>query len=179
VESFSTNRIAQIFKIDRAVATRAIAEQNVPPAPGSKPDRPLYSIADFAIGLEAYRRGNQSPNNDGAAAENGADAVGLTAARIRITIANAESKERDNLIAAGKLIPIESLTAGMNIPIQIMNEWALTLAGRITPKVIDYCPGARQNEIHGVIEKEVHAAMRDYNKTMADTAAELGADISA
>jgi hypothetical protein len=103
-KTHSTNNLAAEFDIDRVTAVRALK--------GVEPDetvsgRSTYSIATFARALELHRLANAS-NNDGAT-DGTSDTSSLMQARVRITLANAEARKRDNLIAAAKLCRIEDI----------------------------------------------------------------------
>jgi hypothetical protein len=153
-KTHSTNYLAIEFGIDRATATRVLKD--------IEPDemtngRPTYSISTFARALEEHHLANAS-NNDGANDGGPSDTSSLMAARVRITLANAEAKERENLIAAGKLCDVEAIGDEFERVLRVHRETLLAIPGKITDRLSPHSASDR-GAIMQTIQREIYDCM--------------------
>jgi hypothetical protein len=158
-KTYSNNYLAAEFGIDRATGVRALADV--------EPDeitngRPTYSIATFARALEAHRLVNAS-NNDSASD----CASSLIAARVRITLANAEAKERENLIASGKLCNVEDIGSEFERVLRVHREHLIAMPGKIADRLAPHS-ALDQGEIVETVRREVYDFMDEMRKSLTD-----------
>ena len=131
MKTYSTNYLANEFQIDRAHAVRAL--RGVSPDAEETKDRPTYSIATFHKALELHRLANSSNANDGG--DDGDSATsGLTQARVRVTLANAETKERANLVASGLLVSKDEVARVFQNMTSIIRETLLSMPGKLADR---------------------------------------------
>ena len=128
MKTYSTNYLAESFEVDRASATRAL--RDVAPDLELTTGRPTYKIATFHRALEAHHLKNAS-NNDGAA-DGASDTSTLTQARVRIALANAEAKERENKIASGEFVNGQEIIDLLDPVFATMREISLSLPGKVS-----------------------------------------------
>jgi hypothetical protein len=149
MKTYSTNYLAEAFEVDRASATRAL--RDVAPDQEQTVGRPTFKISSFAKALEAHHLKNAS-NNDGS--DGASDTSSLTAARVRIALANAEQKERTNAIAAGGYCDIAAAVYTFGQTMAVMREIILTLPGKVADGLTALCSEDR-TKIYETIYREV------------------------
>jgi hypothetical protein len=137
LKTFSSNYLATEFEIDRATAVRVL--KGIEPDQELTPGRPTYKTATFATALEIHRARNASNAYDGGDGSAESDTASLTAARVRIALANAESKERQNKIVAGQFLDAFAIADMLGPVIATMREVALSLPGKISDALASYC----------------------------------------
>jgi hypothetical protein len=152
LKTYSTNFLAEAFEVDRASATRAL--RDIAPDQESTKDRPTYKIATFARALEAHHLKNASNNDGGSGGDSASETSSLTAARVRIALANAEAKERANSIAAGGYCDIEAAVYTFGQTMAVMREIILTLPGKVADGLTALCSEDR-TKIYETIYREV------------------------
>jgi hypothetical protein len=152
MKTYSTNFLAEAFEVDRASATRAL--RDVEPDQETTKDRPTFKIATFARALEAHHLRNASNNDGGSGGDGASDTSSLTAARVRIALANAESKERANSIAAGGYCDIEAAVDTFARTMVVMRELILSMPGKVADGLTAFCSEDR-TKIYETIYREV------------------------
>ena len=129
-ETFSPNNLAIKFNVDRATAVR-ILKDVVPDLEKTK-NRPTFTIATFSDALQIHRAKNASNANDDGAIS---DTASLTAARVRIALANAIAKERHNQIQDGLYTLNEIAVSAFDRMISTQREVILCIAGKTADRV--------------------------------------------
>jgi hypothetical protein len=152
MKTYSTNFLAEAFEVDRASATRAL--RDVAPDQEQTAGRPTYKIATFAKALEAHHLKNASNNDGGHGGDGASETSSLTAARVRIALANAESKERANAVAAGGYCDIAAAVYTFGQTMAVMREIILTLPGKVSDGLTALCSEDR-TKIYETIYREV------------------------
>ena len=133
-KTYSLNYLANEFAIDRQTAVRAT--RDLKPTEEKTKGRPTFSIAAFARALESHRAVNAS-NNDFSL--DAGDTSPLLEARIRITIANAIARERENAVEAGKLVSIADMIEGYTASLAVFHQ-ILTAGVRIANDLMPHTP---------------------------------------
>jgi hypothetical protein len=156
MKTYSTNYLAEAFEVDRASATRAL--RDVTPDQETTKDRPTYKIATFHRALQAHQTKNAS-NNDGGSGDGGAsDTSSLTAARVRIALANAESKERTNAVARGDYCDVPTALDLFAMSMSVMREIMLSMPGKLADSLTAYC-AEDHIKIFEIMHREVVEAL--------------------
>jgi hypothetical protein len=132
-ETYSPHNLSLKFDLDRATALRVLKDV-LPDAERTK-GRPTYTIATFARALEAHRLKNASNANDGPIADGISDTASLTAARVRIALANAIAKERHNQIQDGLYTLNEIAVSAFDRMISTQREVILCIAGKTADRI--------------------------------------------
>jgi hypothetical protein len=134
MKTYSINWLAESFEIDRGSATRAL--RDVAPDQEQTAGRPTFKISTFAKALEAHHLKNASNNDRGA--DGASDSASLTQARVRIALANAESKERANRIESGEYVPAKMIIDMLGPVFMTMREISLSLPGKVSDALASY-----------------------------------------
>ena len=161
MKTYSTNYLAEAFEVDRATATRAL--RDITPDQEQTRGRPTFKIASFARALELHHLKSESSNASAGSVESGA--ASLTAARVRITIANATAKERENEVAAGKLCHVDAVANEFWSLIMVFREKLLSMPGKIADSLTPYTPADR-----AAIMEKVKRETYDYMLAVQDGA---------
>jgi hypothetical protein len=170
MKTYSINFLAEAFEVDRATATRCL--RDVPPDQEQTIGRGTFKIASFARALELHHLKNASANN--ASASDSGGAASLTAARVRITLANAEARERENEVAAGKLCHVADVAGQFGLLISVFHEKLLSVPGKIADSLTPYTPVDR-----GKIMEKVKSEIFDYMRAVQDGAKEVTSGLDA
>lgn len=148
--TFSQNNLAIQAGIDRATCKRIL--MGVEPDREATPGRPEYLLKTFLAAAVEHRLANSS-NND-SALDGGAESSPLMQARVRITLANAAAKERENMVADGALVPKEASVKLVAGAFSIVREIILALPGKTSDKLTAHCSEDRA-AIFTIIHNEV------------------------
>jgi hypothetical protein len=152
VKTYSLNALTEMFEIDRAVSVRCT--RDVAPDELVR-DRPAFKISTFAKSLEAHHLKNAS-NNDGG--DGASETSSLTAARVRIALANAESKERVNALARGKYCDVATAMDLFELSMSVMREIMLSMPGKLADSLTAYC-AEDHIKIFEIMHREVVEAL--------------------
>jgi hypothetical protein len=166
MKTYSTNYLAEAFEVDRASATRAL--RDVEPDQEQTVGRATYKISTFAKALEAHHLKNAS-NNDGGG-DGASDTSSLTAARVRIALANAESKERVNALARGDFCDVPTALDLFGMSLTVMREILLSVPGKLSDALTAYCKEDRI-QIFEVLHREMIEALTALSSPASYTAA--------
>lgn len=170
MKTYSLNALSEMFEIDRAVSVRCTRETAFDEE--STKGRPTYKIATFARALELHHLKNASANN--ASANDGGGVASLTAARVRITLANAEARERENEVAAGKVCHIADVADQFGLLISVFHEKLVSLPGKIADSLTPYSPVDRAK-----IMEKVKLEVYDYMRAVQDGVKEVTTGLNA
>ena len=96
-------------------------------------------------------------NNDSSI--QGDDASSLLAARVRITNASAEAKERANLLASGELCCIADVTQGVQALLEVLKENLFAIPARVAEQIAGHSSDDSR-EIYRIVEQAIYAQMR-------------------
>jgi hypothetical protein len=154
MKKYSENFLSTAFEVDRGVANRCL--RDVTPDETVR-GRASYKIATFYRALLAHQTRNQSPNNDGAG-EGVSDTGSLTAARVRIALANAESKERVNTVARGEFCDVPTAMDLFGLSMSVMRETMLSMPGKLADTLSAYC-AEDHIKIFEIMHREVVEAL--------------------
>jgi hypothetical protein len=155
--TYSENYLASAFEIDRQTANRCL--RDVAADLEQTKGRPTYKISTFARALEQHHLRNASNNNDGAAgSEAGSDKGSLTAARIRVTNANALAKEHANEILLGKYTDNETALHCFMLAISTMREIMLSMPGKLADRLATHSDKDRSS-IFEILRVEIYDAL--------------------
>lgn len=171
LKTFSTNYLAIEFGVDRATATRML--QTVEPD-GTERDQPRYTTATFARALELHHAAANAANNNSAPGGSESATAALTMARVRITNATAEAKERANLLAAGLLTPIADVADAMGGAIEVLRENLFAVPARVTEQIKAHTPDDSR-AIYKIVELSIYDQMREVTKAATEFMAGLAA----
>ena len=149
-KTFSQNNLAIQAGIDRATCKRIL--MGVEPDHEITPGRPEYLLKTFLAAAVEHRLSNSS-NND-TSLDGGSDSSPLMQARVRITLANAAAKERDNMIADGALVPKAASVQLVAGAFSIVREIILALPGKTSDRLTAHCSEDRA-AIFKIIHNEV------------------------
>jgi hypothetical protein len=158
MKTYSLNYLSEAFEIDRSVGIRCT--RDVVADLEQTKGRPTFKIATFARALEAYHLKNASNNDSSIGSEAGSsDASSLLAARVRITNASAEAKERANLLASGKVCLIEEVANAVGGVIEVLKENLFAVPARVAERISAHTPEDRI-AIFKIVESAVYENMR-------------------
>jgi phage terminase Nu1 subunit (DNA packaging protein) len=150
-KTYSPHYLSIEFGLDRATALRIL--KDVAPDEAAK-GRGTYTTATFARALEAHHLNNASNNNDGNGDGTESATAGLTAARLRVTLANAEAKERTNALARGALVDAAGIVESIAPVFATIREVNLGMAGKIADALTPFTPKDR-TAIFDIVHREV------------------------
>jgi hypothetical protein len=156
MKTYSTNYLAEAFEVDRASATRAL--RDVEPDQETTKERPTYKIATFHRALQAHQTKNASNNDGGSGGDSASDTSSLTAARVRIALANAEAKERMNAVARGDYCDVPTALDLFAMSMSVMKETMLSMPGKLSDTLSAYCEDDRI-KIFEIMHREVVEAL--------------------
>jgi hypothetical protein len=156
MKTYSTNYLAEAFEVDRASATRAL--RDVAPDQEQTVGRATYKISTFAKALEAHHLKNASNNDGGSGGDSASETSSLTAARVRIALANAEAKERTNAVVSGNYCDVEATVDLLGQAFATMREVLLCVPGKSADSLTPYCEEDRI-KIFEIIHREVIAVL--------------------
>jgi hypothetical protein len=168
MKTYSTNYLAEAFEVDRASATRAL--RDVEPDQEQTVGRATYKISTFAKALEAHHLKNASNNDGGSGGDGASDTSSLTAARVRIALANAESKERVNALARGDFCDVPTALDLFGMSLTVMRELLLSVPGKLSDALTAYCKEDRI-QIFEVLHREMIEALTALSSPASYTAA--------
>jgi hypothetical protein len=156
MKTYSINYLSEAFECDRASGTRAL--RDVAPDQESTKGRPTFKIATFAKALEAHHLKNASNNDGGSGGDGVSETSSLTAARVRIALANAESKERVNALARGDFCDVPTALDLFGMSLTVMREIMLSVPGKLSDALTGYCKEDRI-QIFEVLHREMIEAL--------------------
>jgi hypothetical protein len=156
VKTYSTNYLATAFEIDRATAVRAL--KDVSADQEQTRGRPTFKISTFARALELHHLKNMS-SNDGIV-EGTSDSSNLIAARTRVTLANAVSRERSNAIASGEFESIKKMGDMLEAWFHVFRERSLATPGKCADSLTPFTPKDR-TAIYEILYREFHDMLLD------------------
>jgi hypothetical protein len=153
-KTYSPHYLSIEFGLDRATALRVL--KDVEPDAMEK-SRSVYTTATFARALENHHLANAS-NNDGNDSGSESPTSGLMQARLRLTNANAETKERANAQARGELVSASAVIDLLQPLFVIIKENNLGMAGKIADSLTPFTPKDRA-AIVAIVHREVIATL--------------------
>jgi hypothetical protein len=153
MKTYSLNALSEMFEIDRAVSVRCT--RDCAPDQETTKDRPTFKISTFARALEAHHLKNASNNDSG---DGASETSSLTAARVRIALASAESKERVNALARGDFCDVPTALDLFGMSLTVMREILLSVPGKLSDALTAYCKEDRI-QIFEVLHREMIEAL--------------------
>jgi hypothetical protein len=168
MKTFSLNALSEMFEIDRGVSVRCTRE--ISSDQELTAGRPTFKIGTFARALEAHHLKNASNNDGGSGGDGASDTSSLTAARVRIALANAESKERVNALARGDFCDVPTALDLFGMSLTVMREILLSVPGKLADALTAYCKEDRI-QIFEVLHREMIEALTALSSPASYTAA--------
>jgi hypothetical protein len=156
MKTYSLNALSEMFEIDRAVSVRCT--RDCAPDQETTKGRPTYKIASFHRALEAHHLRNASNNDGGGGGDSASETSSLTAARVRIALANAESKERVNALARGEYCDVPTAMGLFGLSMSVMREIMLSMPGKLADSLTAYC-AEDHIKIFEIMHREVVEAL--------------------
>jgi phage terminase Nu1 subunit (DNA packaging protein) len=122
--------------------------------------RSVYTTATFARALENHRLANASNANDGSDGGTGSESAsaGLMQARLRLTNANAETKERANALARGAFVSVETVANDFGAMASVIREVLLGVPGKISDSLTPHCAEDR-TAVFGIVMHEIRECL--------------------